>query len=188
MVAPLLIPAVSLVAEFLPDLLRLFKNDKAADVAEKIGGIAKQITGQEDVSEAAEMIKADPALAIQFKQAVLNHEEAMERLVLERESLYVNDVKDSRKYRDEKTFWLGVSIMVTFTIVVCLVLLGGYYIIIGKVLIDAALFAAVSGTIGTIVGYVAANAQSVINYFFGSSHGSMKKSDDLAESIKNFKR
>ena len=186
--APLVIPAVALIAEYLPNLLRLFKNDKAADVAEVIGDLAKKVTGAETVDEAAEAIKADPSLALAFKQSVLDHEETMEKIVLERERMYVGDVQDARKYRDEKTFWLGVSIMVTFLITVVMVLFGGYSVIVGKVVIDAGLFAAISGTVGTIVGYVAANAQSVINYFFGSSSGSMQKSDAMADSISKFKK
>lgn len=188
MVAPLLVPAVSLVAEFIPDLLRLFKNDKAAEVAEKVGELAKKVTGTSDTTEAAEMIKADPSLAIKFKELVLNNELELEKLVIEREKIYVQDVQDARKYRDERTFWLGVSVMITFLVTVVLVLYGAYGIVIGTVEIDAALFAAVSGLIGTIVGYVAANAQAVINYFFGSSHGSMMKSDEMADSIKGFKK
>ena len=113
--APLIVPAVTLIAEYLPDLLRLFKNDKAADVAEKVTEIAKAVTGKEDVNEAAEMIKADPSLALQFKTKVLEHEEAMERIVLEREKLFISDVQDARKYRDERTFWLGVFIMLTIS-------------------------------------------------------------------------
>ena len=145
--APLIVPAVTLIAEYLPDLLRLFKNDKAADVAEKVTEIAKAVTGKEDVNEAAEMIKADPSLALQFKTKVLEHEEAMERIVLEREKLFISDVQDARKYRDERTFWLGVFIMLTFLVSVVLVLMGGYQVIVGKVVIDAALFAAISGTV-----------------------------------------
>ena len=186
--APLIIPAVTLIAEYLPNLLRLFKNDKAAEVADMVGDIAKRVTGTETVDDATEALKANPDLILQFKQSVLAHEETMEKIVLERERLYVGDVQDARKYRDEKTFWLGVSIMATFLITVVLVLFGGYSVIVGKVAIDAGLFAAISGTIGTIVGYVAANAQSVINYFFGSSHGSMQKSDEMADAVKRFKK
>lgn len=188
MPVPLIPIAASLIAEIVPDLLRLFKNDKAADVAEKVGDIAKQITGTSDAAEAAEMIKTDPALAAQFKQAMMTHDEEMEKLAIQREQLYVSDVQDARKYRDEKTFWLGVAVLITFALTVGLVLVGGYFIVVGSVTIDAALFAAISGMIGTIVGYVAANAQAVINYFFGSSHGSMKKSDDLSDAIKTFKK
>lgn len=186
MVAPLLVPAVSLVAEFIPDLLRLFKNDKAAEVAEKVGELAKKVTGKEEISEASEMIRADPEMAVKFKELILNNQLELEKLSIERERLYVSDVQDARKYRDERTFWLGVAVMLTFLITVILVLYGAYGIVVGVVEIDAALFAAVSGLIGTIVGYVAANAQAVINYFFGSSHGSMMKSDEMADSIKHF--
>jgi hypothetical protein len=45
--------------------------------------------------------------------------------------------------------------------------------------------AAVFGFLGTVVGYVAANAQQVVSYFFGSSRGSQDKSAAMAEAIKS---
>lgn len=187
MPAPLLPIAVSLIAEIVPDLLRLFKNDKAADVAESVGDIAKKITGQGDVSEASEMIKADPSLAVQFKQAVMDNEYRLAQLVADRERTFVEDVADARKYKDDKTFWLGVAVLVTFAISIVLVLYGAFSVMTAATQIDPNLFAAIAATIGTLIGYVAANAQQVVNYFFGSSQGSAKKTDDLAEAIRTFK-
>lgn len=187
MAAPLLPIAVSLIAEFVPDLLRIFGKNKQADIAEKVAEIATTVTGNGDISESAAMIKANPELAIQFKQAVMQHEYKLEELALEKEKLYVGDVADARKYKDEKTFWLGVAILVTFAVSVSLVLYGGFSVVTSSVVVDPSLFAAVSATIGTLIGYVAANAQSVINYFFGSSAGSAKKTDEMADALKNFK-
>jgi hypothetical protein len=44
--------------------------------------------------------------------------------------------------------------------------------------------AIVSALIGTVVGYVAANAQQVVGYFFGSSKGSADKTDALAAAVR----
>lgn len=185
---PALPIAVSLIAEFVPDLLKLFKNDKAADVADVVVDIARKVTGATEANEAVELIKADPSIALQFRTAVLDQELNMERLVLEREKVYISDVSDARKYRDNKTFWLGVSVLCTFAISIIMVLYGGFTVVTAETTIDPNLFAAVAATIGTLIGYVAANAQQVVNYFFGSSQGSARKTEELADSIKTFKR
>lgn len=186
MALPLLPVAVSLIAEVVPDLIRIFSGDKAGDVAEKVGSIAKGITGSGDINEAAEMIKADPNLAIKFKEAVLNNKVQLEEISLKREELYVKDVQDARKYRDDKIFWLGIAILVTFGIAVTLILYGSFTLVTGKVVMEQGVLAVVTSFVGTLVGYLAANAQSVVNFFFGSSHGSMTKTDQMGDSIKKF--
>ena len=44
--------------------------------------------------------------------------------------------------------------------------------------------AIVSALIGTVVGYVAANVQQVMGYFFGSSKGSADKTDALVAAVR----
>lgn len=171
-----------------PSILEFFGNKKQADVAEKVIDIAKTVTGHTEPEKAVEAIAANPELALQFEKSVMDNKLELRKLDIEEQKIYVEDVKDARKYRDERTFWLGVAILAIFLVAVVLVLLGAYNLVAGTLVIDPAIFAAVTGTIGTLVGYTAANAQAVVNYFFGSSHGSMVKSDNLADSIRNFKR
>ena len=72
--------------------------------------IAKQVSGEEEPDEATKAIIADPNLAMQFKQAILTQQAELARLSLQRETLYVGDVQDARKYRDSKLFVLGCVI------------------------------------------------------------------------------
>jgi uncharacterized membrane-anchored protein len=64
-----------------------------------------------------------------------------------------------------------------------LVVYGCFMLLTGKMTVDAGTAATVAGLVGTVMGYVAANAQQVLGYFFGSSQGSAQKSDHLADSL-----
>ena len=79
-----------------------------------------------------------------------------------------------------------IAILIMFALTMFASLYGAYQLLIGGLkLADASIVAAVSGFIGSIVGYVAANAQQVVSYFYGSSAGSKQKTDALADSVKN---
>jgi len=98
----------------------------------------------------------------------------------------IKDVQDARKLFNDKIFWLGVVILSIFAVTMTLCLYGAYMLLVGGITLkDVSVVAGVSGFIGTIVGYIAANAQQVVGYFFGSSAGSDKKSDAIAHSISN---
>lgn len=58
------------IAEFVPSIARFLGGDKVADVAEKVVGVARQITGIEDPEQALEKIRADAQLQISLQQAM----------------------------------------------------------------------------------------------------------------------
>ena len=186
--SPLVPIAAGLIAETTPELLKVFGKEKQAAVAEKVMDIANQVTGVEDPKASALAILKDPALMSGFKKLVMNQTLELERLGFQRETLYVNDVQDARKYRDDKVFHLGTVVLLSFVLVMGIALLGIFAVVTGEVVADANVFAAVIGLVGAIIGYFAANAQQVVSYFFGSSAGSMEKGDNLADAIKSIKR
>ncbi|MCC7082186.1 MAG: hypothetical protein IT530_16055 [Burkholderiales bacterium] len=65
MVAPL-VPILLQAAQFVPQLLRWAGAENAADVAEKVGGLAQSITGAETPELALERLRSDARLAEQF--------------------------------------------------------------------------------------------------------------------------
>lgn len=65
MVAPL-IPILLQAAQYVPQLLRWAGADNAADVAEKVGGLAQAVTGAESPELAMERLRSDAHLAEQF--------------------------------------------------------------------------------------------------------------------------
>ena len=89
---------------------------------------------------------------------------------------------------NENVFVLGVCILVTFALLMGAVLTGCFLLMTGYFKVDPNVAAICSGLIGTVVGYVAANAQQVVSYFYGSSKGSKDSGQAmgaaLTESIK----
>lgn len=152
--------------------------------------------GTEEEVSAAVLTGMTPDKIVEMKRIDKEHEVKMAELQLDLVKLnqtleitYVEDVQDARKYRDDKVFWLGVVILSVFAVTMGMSLYGAYQILAGGITIkDVAAVAAVSGFIGSIIGYVASNAQQVVGYFYGSSAGSAKKTDALAESFKQIQK
>lgn len=116
------------------------------------------------------------------------HTEEVFRLGITEQKMYVEDTSHARTAHasDRNVFRLGVAVLVTFAITMGMCLYGAYQILTGGITIkDVAVVAAVSGFVGTVVGYVAANAQQVIAYFFGSSKGSQDKTNAMANAFKD---
>lgn len=107
------------------------------------------------------------------------------KLEAETEQAYLSDVQDARKTHanDGGTFWMGVSILGIFAATMIMVLIAAFKILSRQILVDPGTAAVVFTLIGTIVGYVAAQAQTVVNFVFGSSRGSAKKTDDLSSAV-----
>ena len=102
----------------------------------------------------------------------------------------IADTSDARHTfgKDENVFVLGCIILSAFALLMALVLTGCFFLMTGKVTVDPGTLAVCAGLIGTVVGYVAANAQQVVSFFYGSSKGSKDNGDRigaaLTESIK----
>jgi hypothetical protein len=99
---------------------------------------------------------------------------------------YTADTQDARKTfgQQKAIFWLGITVLAIFLLVMSAVLYAAYALLIGGITIkDVSVVAAISGMVGSIVGYVAGNAQQVVSYFFGSSHGSDNKTVSMGNSI-----
>jgi len=151
-----------------------------------------QAIGQAVAGATPEQLLAmkDRDLAFQERMQAMgfSHVGDMARLAVEEARIYVADAQNARSHGDEKVFWLGISVLITFSVLMALVLYGSYQIMTGIVKVDAGTLAIVSTLIGTVIGYVAANAQQVVSYFFGSSKGSSDKSihigDALTETMK----
>ena len=169
-----------------------------AGIAVKAGLAAFGITGADVPAKTAD---AESLLAQKvqtatpedlFKLQTENHrfEEAMAKLNLDEKALYVEDTADAREKNSEndRVFWLGIVVLMTFVGVIVAALVGGFQLLTGGITIkDAGIAATVFTLIGTLIGYVAANAQQVIAFFFGSSQGSKQKTDALSAAIKGFK-
>lgn len=166
-----------------------------------VRAIGKALLGDEKASE--EQVRdairaASPEDLIKLREEDNRFQEAMANLnvdifalQVQQENNYLQDVQNARGIHgdDPKIFWLGVLILMTFANVMAFSMYGCYVILSGGITIkDPGVIAAVFGFLGTVVGYVAANAQQVVGFFFGSSSGSSKKSDAIADAISNFSK
>lgn len=100
--------------------------------------------------------------------------------------LVVDDRKNARQVNSgrDAVWWIAITVLLSFVAIMAAVLHGCYMLIVGGMTVkDPGVIAAVAGLVGSVVGYVASNAQTVINFIYGGSLGSEKKTDALAASV-----
>ena len=147
--------------------------------------------GTESEVSSAVLTGLTPEKIVEMQKVDLEHKEAMAKLGFDyaqlnqtKELAYISDTADARKYKDDKVFWLGVIILGMFAATMGISLVGVYKILSGGITIaDVSVVAALSGFIGSIIGYVSANAQQVVSYFYGSSAGSAQKTSEMTASF-----
>ena len=138
--------------------------------------------------EIMKMKVADDELKVKLQSLGFAHEEEIKKLDLQEQQAFIADTSDARHSfaQAQGVFWLGISILLTFAVLMGAVLWGCYEMITGGLHIqDPGTVAVIFTLIGTVVGYLASNAQQVVGFFFGSSHGSQSKSDAMAGAVKD---
>lgn len=158
-------------AQFAPSVVRwLSGSDKAEQVAQRVVDVAEVVTGRQG-PQAIEAMQADPALVLQFRQALAEIELEMERA-------YLADRQDARgrdvAYVQAGRRNLRADVMVALDalgLIVCLVVLALY----SDRLAGEAI--ALISTVASIFGLCLRDAHQ---FEFGSSRGSAEKTDLLA--------
>lgn len=151
--------------------------------------LSEALLGTSDGTEdqvAQAVLGANPEQLLAIKNADQEFAKEMKRLDIDLDKEYIRDTSDARHVFAENkgVFWLGIAVLITFAAVMFGVLWGSFEILTGGITIkDIAIVATVSGLVGTVVGYVAANAQQVVSYFFGSSRGSADKTAAMSSAI-----
>ena len=159
-----------------------------------VKALSEALLGKEDGTEAevaAAVAGANPDQLLAMKKADQDFAIKMKELDIDLDKAFIADTSDARHVfaQDKGVFRLGIVILVTFGIIMCAVLWGSFELMTGGITIkDVAIVATVSGLVGTVVGYVAANAQQVVSYFFGSSRGSADKTAAMAQAVQNLGR
>ncbi len=93
------------------------------------------------------------------------------------------DARKNNSGRDA-AWSIAVVILATFALIMGAVLWGCWLLLQGGITIkDVSVVAAISGLVGSIVGYVAANAQTVVNFIYGGSLGSESKTAALSDAV-----
>lgn len=156
-----------------------------APVAATPDAVAAAVAGATPEQIAA-LKQADNDMQAKLQALGFEHAEEMARLGIQQEQLAVSDVQDARKANagNEQLWRVAWVVLITFAVVMAGVLWGCFLMLSGETTVkDVALVAAIAGLIGSIVGYVAANAQTVINFLFGGSLGSRNSGSALGVAV-----
>ena len=79
---------------------------------------------------------------------------------------------------------LGVIILVVWAVLTGATLYGLFALLTGEVkIVDVGVVATIFTVLGSTIGYVSGIAQQVVSFFFGSSRGSLAKTNVLGEAI-----
>ncbi len=170
-------------AQFAPAIAKLLTgSDKAAEVAGKVVDIAKVVTGQPDGPTALEAIRLDPALALQFKQAVMAQEADLEKA-------YLADRQDARRrdvalaqagVRNDRANWMvAMAAIGTIGGFVAMAVLGYLKAKYPEALNDG-VFGALLAQLSTVTAYFGLCLRDAFQFEFGSSRGSREKDELLA--------
>lgn len=161
-------------AAFAPDIIKLFNgSDKKAEIAEKVVGIARSVTGLEDPKAAADIIAANATKSAEFTLAFNGQQGDMEKT-------YLADVQSARNMQvaalgQDDTFskrfvYYFAAAWSIFTM--CYVVGITFY---------PPLSEAGKANSATVLGFLLGTAvASIFSYLFGSTKGSAEKSRLLA--------
>jgi hypothetical protein len=117
--------ALALASQFAPGIIKYFTNSETAgDVAQQVIGIAQTVTGKGASADALAALQADPALAIQFKTAVMANDAELEKAYLaDRQNARARDVElakaGRRNVRADVMVLLDVVGLIACLVVLC---------------------------------------------------------------------
>ena len=157
---------LALASQFAPSIIKYFTNsDTAGAVAGQVIDIAKTVTGKGTPDDAMAALKADPALAIQFKTAVMANDADLQKA-------YLADRADARK-RDTafvqagRYNWRG-DLLALFAV-------GGLVLCVYFIARDVELPERAVNAIMFVAGVLASAVRDVYGFEFGSSRSSQVK-------------
>lgn len=154
-------------AQFAPKVIKWISgSDKAAEAAGQVVDIAEAVTGRRG-GAAIDALAKDPALVLQFRQAVLASEADLDKA-------YLADRADARA-RDIEIIKAGKT-NVRADIMVGGVLLGLIACLVTMSMFRSSMPGEVAGIMGTLVGIFGKCLSDAFQYEFGSSRGSAEKS------------
>ncbi len=160
-----------LAKQFAPGIIKYFSNsDTAAAVADQVIGIAQTVTGKGTPQESLDAIIADPALAIQFKTAVMQNETDLEKAFLaDIQSARARDVEIVKSGHNNNRANIMAALAV---VIVCMCLM----VVVWKTGMDEYAKASISLITGRALGWV----EQVFSFEFGSTRASKTKDDTIS--------
>jgi hypothetical protein len=159
-------------AQYAPSIIKwLSGSEKAEEAAQKVIDVARVVTGKQDASEAVVAIQADPAVLMQFRQAMAGIEADMDRAYLaDRQNARGRDVAFVQAGRWNIRADLLALLSVT-----------GLIVCVWFVARDSSLPERAVNAIMFVAGTLAACVRDVFAFEFGSSRGSRDKDALIAD-------
>lgn len=157
---------LALAGQFAPSIIKYFSNsDTAAAVAGQVVDIAKTVTGKGTPEAAQRALQEDPALAIQFKLAVMDNDSSLEKAHLaDRQNARSRDVAIVQAGRFN---WRADMLAV--------LAVGGLVLCVYFIARDANLPERAVNAIMFVAGVLASAVRDVYGFEFGSSRSSQTK-------------
>lgn len=119
-------------------------------------------------------ITANPDLLLKLKESEIAFKKSIAELGIDLERIHSEDRNSARNRQ--------VQLKDQVPNVLAFVVIVGFFATVGYVFSGNIMLAGEQGIlVGTIVGYVSAKADQVLSYFFGSSSGSDKKNQIMAD-------
>lgn len=146
-------------AQFAPQIIKWVSgSDKAADAAGRVVQVAEAITGQQGAA-ALDALHADPALVLQFRQALVGIEAELDKA-------YLADVQHARQsHRDH---WMPWALTLTLAVMVGLLVAGLFMLRTPPENKEV---------VYLIAGQLIGAFSTAVAYWLGSSRGSLQKQD-----------
>lgn len=168
---PLAGEAVSMLGQ----ALGLGTDASASDVATAVS--SGQLTGEQIVA----MKQAENDFTAKMKSLDID----VMKINAAADQALIADTSDARHTfgGNENVFVMGCIILGAFAVLMGLVLTGCFWMMTNKVAVDQSMVAVCASLVGTVVGYVAANAQQVVSFFYGSSKGSKDSGDRIGQAL-----
>ena len=169
---PLTITAIiSGLTKVVPMAARWIGGDKAGKAAEKVVELAQSVTGATDPQDSVDIIHKDPAMAMEFRKALLAHESDLEELYLvDKQGSRQHDI-EVRKINGGKNTRGDVLAFVAISGLIAVIIAAFFVEVQDGPARDILLL--LSGALIAIV-------KEVYSHEFGSSKGSKNKDDQLA--------
>lgn len=167
-----------------------------AMAAQTVSDVLGVPVAEDGMSITTAVANATPEQLVALRSREMDFKERMQALGFQQErDLRTLDLEETRSLiadtagarsvfgSNDNVFVMGVVILITFASVMAMVLIGLFLLMSGRVTVDAGTLAVCAGLIGTIVGALAANAQQVVSFFYGSSKGSKDSGDRIGQAL-----
>lgn len=139
------------------------------------GGLTPELQGL--------ILKADQEVKIALIQAGVREKE----IAADLDKVAIADTSDARRTHagNGDVLSLAVCVLLTWAVLTGGTLWGLFALMQGEITVkDVSLVGIIFTLLGTTLGYVSNSAQQVISFYFGTSRGSMTKTDIMSEALR----